>query len=91
VRRDDEGIRITNDSKYALSSAVSGASLDRVLTVDRRIPTGTVPDKGGFSFGPDSAFGDNRPSGPGREHGVGGLEGYLETQPLALPAVKTAS
>jgi aldehyde dehydrogenase (NAD+) len=91
VRQDDEGLRITNDSKFGLSGAVSSASLDRVLTVDRRIPTGTVPDKGGFSFGPDSPFGGIKQSGPGPEHGVGGLEGYLETQTLALPAVKTAS
>lgn len=83
---DDDAVRIANHSRYGLSGAVTGASLDRALGVASRIRTGTVSVNGGAWFGPDSPFGGYKQSGIGREHGVAGFEEYLETKTVGLPA-----
>jgi aldehyde dehydrogenase (NAD+) len=83
---EDDAVRIANNSRYGLSGSVSSTSLDRALSVARRIRTGTVSVNGGGWFGPDSPFGGYKESGLGREHGVEGFEEYLETKTLGLPA-----
>ena len=82
---DDDAVRIANNSRYGLSGAVNSASLDRALSVARRIRTGTVAVNGGQWFGPDSPFGGYRESGTGREHGIAGFEEYLETKTIGIP------
>src|SRR5262249_26556724 len=72
-------------SRYGLSGAVTSGSLDRALSVARRIRTGTIAVNGGQWFGPDSPFGGYKESGQGREHGVAGFEEYLETKTVGLP------
>ena len=83
---DDDAVRIANNSRYGLSGSVTSASLDRALSVARRIRTGTVSVNGGQWFGPDSPFGGYKESGTGREHGVQGFEEYLETKTIGLPS-----
>jgi aldehyde dehydrogenase (NAD+) len=83
---DDDAIRIANHTRYGLSGAVNGGSLERALGVARRLRTGTVAVNGGQWFGPDSPFGGYKESGSGREHGVQGFEEYLETKTIGLPA-----
>ena len=83
---DDDAVRIANNSRYGLSGAVNGGSLERALGVARRIRTGTIAVNGGQWFGPDSPFGGYKESGQGREHGLAGFEEYLETKTLGLPA-----
>jgi aldehyde dehydrogenase (NAD+) len=83
---DDDAVRIANNSRYGLSGGVTSASLERAMSVARRIRTGTVSVNGGGWFGPDSPFGGYKESGTGREHGVAGFEEYLETKTLGLPA-----
>jgi aldehyde dehydrogenase (NAD+) len=83
---DDDAVRIANNSRYGLSGSVNSASLDRALSVARRIRTGTMSVNGGQWFGPDSPFGGYKESGLGREHGVQGFEEYLETKTIGLPA-----
>jgi aldehyde dehydrogenase (NAD+) len=83
---DDDAVRIANDSKFGLSGAVFGGSLERALDVAKRIRTGTLGVNGGMWFGPDSPFGGYRESGLGREHGVAGFEEYLETKTIGIPA-----
>ncbi len=82
---DDDAVRIANNSRYGLSGAVNSGSLDRALSVARRIRTGTIAVNGGQWFGPDSPFGGYRESGTGREHGIAGFEEYLETKTIGLP------
>jgi aldehyde dehydrogenase (NAD+) len=82
---DEDAIRIANHSKYGLSGAVVGASLERAERIARRIRTGTISVNGGFWFGPDSPFGGYKQSGLGREHGLEGFEEYLETKTMGLP------
>jgi aldehyde dehydrogenase (NAD+) len=83
---DDDAVRIANNSIYGLSGAVSSASTSRALSVARRIRTGTVSVNGGMWIAPDAPFGGYRQSGNGREMGAEGLEEYLETKTLGIPA-----
>jgi len=85
-RDEDDAVRIANDSIYGLSGAVTSASEDHALAVARRLRTGPVGINGGIWFGPDAPFGGYKQSGVGREMGVEGFEGYLETKTVALPA-----
>jgi aldehyde dehydrogenase (NAD+) len=83
---DDDAVRIANNSRYGLSGAVNGGSLDRALAVASRLRTGTVAVNGGQWFGADSPFGGYKESGIGREHGIAGFEEYLELKTVGLPA-----
>jgi aldehyde dehydrogenase (NAD+) len=85
-RDDDDAVRIANNSRYGLSGAVNGGSLDRALAVAARLRTGTVAVNGGAWFGADSPFGGYKESGIGREHGIAGFEEYLELKTVGLPA-----
>jgi aldehyde dehydrogenase (NAD+) len=82
---DDDAVRIANNSKFGLSGAVNGSSLERSLGIARRIRAGTIAVNGGQYFGPDSPFGGYKQSGLGREHGMQGFEEYLETKTRGLP------
>ena len=83
---DDDAVKIANNSKFGLSGAVNGSSLERSLGIAKRIRAGTIAVNGGQYFGPDSPFGGYKQSGLGREHGMQGFEEYLETKTLGLPA-----
>jgi aldehyde dehydrogenase (NAD+)/betaine-aldehyde dehydrogenase len=81
---DDDAIRIANDSPYGLHGAVWSADSDRAFRVARSIRTGLVDINGG-PFNPLAPFGGVKQSGIGRECGVAGLEGFLETKSYQLP------
>jgi len=83
---DDDAVRIANNSRYGLSGAVAGGSLERSMSVARRIRTGTLAVNGGMWFGPDSPFGGYKQSGLGREHGLEGFEEYLQCKTIGYPA-----
>jgi acyl-CoA reductase-like NAD-dependent aldehyde dehydrogenase len=83
---DDDAVRIANDSIFGLSGAVYGGDNERAKNVARRLRTGTVSVNGGMYYAPDAPFGGFKQSGIGREMGVAGLEEYLETKTIAVPA-----
>ncbi len=83
---DDDAVRIANDSIYGLSGAVNSGSLERAVAVAKRIRTGTIAVNGAQWFHPSTPFGGYKQSGLGRENGLQGLEEYLETKIMALPA-----
>ena len=83
---DDDAVRIANDSQYGLGGAVYSGSLDRALSVARRIRTGMVSVNGGITYAPDLPFGGYKASGVGRQNGLAGFEQYLETKSVAWPA-----
>ncbi|MEY2396935.1 MAG: aldehyde dehydrogenase [Actinomycetota bacterium] len=85
-RNDDHAIEIANDSIFGLSGVVIGADDDRATAVARRIRSGTISINGGLYYGADAPFGGYKQSGIGREMGVAGMEEYLESKTLALPA-----
>jgi aldehyde dehydrogenase (NAD+) len=81
-----DAVRIANHSRYGLSGSVHAGSLERAMSVAKRIRTGTLSLNGGQWFGPDSPFGGYKESGIGREHGVAGFEEYLQTKTIGYPA-----
>jgi aldehyde dehydrogenase (NAD+) len=83
---DDDAVRIANNSAYGLSGAVSSGSLERSMSVARRIRTGTMGVNGGMWYAPDSPFGGYKSSGVGREHGLEGFEEYLHVKTIGTPA-----
>jgi aldehyde dehydrogenase (NAD+) len=82
---DDDAVRIANDSIYGLSGMVTSGSLDRGLSIARRIRTGTIGVNGGNWYAADSPFGGYKASGIGRQGGLEGMEQYLETKTIAFP------
>ncbi|GAC1337917.1 MAG: aldehyde dehydrogenase family protein [Candidatus Dormibacteria bacterium] len=82
---EDEAVAIANDSQYGLSGSVWSEDVEHALRVARRIRTGQVDINGG-AFNPAAPFGGYRQSGNGRELGRYGLEEFLETKAVQLPA-----
>lgn len=78
---DDEAVAIANDNPYGLSSYVQSGDLERAKRVGRRIRSGHV-ELNGARWDQSAPFGGYRMSGNGREHGVWGMEEYLETKAL---------
>jgi aldehyde dehydrogenase (NAD+) len=83
---DDDAVRIANQSSYGLSGAVSSGSLQRSLSVARRVRTGTMGVNGGIWYGADVPFGGFKDSGIGRQNGTAGFDQYLEMKSIAWPS-----
>jgi len=81
---EDDAVRIANGTPYGLHGAVWAGSNDRAASVARRLRTGLV-DLNGGPFNLLAPFGGFKQSGVGRECGVVGLEGFLETKSMQLP------
>jgi aldehyde dehydrogenase (NAD+) len=75
---EDEAIRIANDSKYGLHSAVLGTDLKRARRVAKQIRAGRVVING-MTDDPLAPWGGFKYSGFGREYGQYGAEAFLET------------
>jgi len=82
----DDAVRIANDSDYGLSGTVWGADVERCEAVAKRVRTGVVAINSGLIGDVKNPFGGFKRSGIGREMGREGLEDFLETQCLVLPA-----
>uniref|UniRef100_UPI0017AB30C5 aldehyde dehydrogenase family protein n=1 Tax=Ramlibacter sp. TaxID=1917967 RepID=UPI0017AB30C5 len=86
---EDDAVRIANDSIYGLGGTVWSADTARALAVARRLRTGQV-DINGARWNPKAPFGGWRQSGIGRENDVHGLQEYLQTRSVQLPATPAA-
>lgn len=80
---EDEAVALANATPYGLAAAVWSADRDRAVAVARRIRAGQVEVNGG-GFNPRAPFGGYKQSGNGREHGVFGLEEFLEVKSVQL-------
>ena len=80
---EDEAINIANDSEYGLAGYVQG-ELSHAQEVARKIRAGQITINGG-ARGTGAPFGGYKTSGNGREHGVHGMEDFLETKALIFP------
>lgn len=78
---EDDAVAIANDNPYGLSSYIQSSDLEHAKRVGRRIRAGHV-ELNGARWDQGAPFGGYRMSGNGREHGVWGLEEYLETKAL---------
>ena len=75
--KEEDAIRIANDSPYGLAGFVSSSNLDRARRVANRIRAGNVHiNNARVDFG--GCFGGYKQSGNGREWGEAGLAEFLE-------------
>jgi aldehyde dehydrogenase (NAD+) len=78
---EDEAIRIANDSKYGLHSAVLGTDLDRARRVASQLRAGRVVINT-MTDDPQAPWGGFKYSGVGREYGKYGIEAFLESKAI---------
>ena len=78
---EDEAIRIANDSKYGLHSAVIGTDLQRARRVASQLRAGRVVINN-MTDDPDAPWGGFKFSGVGREYGRYGIEAFLEPKAI---------
>jgi len=78
---DDEAIRIANDSKYGLHSAVMGTDLERARRVASQLRAGRVVINN-MTDDPQAPWGGFKYSGVGREYCKYGIEAFLEPKAI---------
>ena len=82
-KTENEAIDIANDSEFGLAGYVQG-ELSHAQEVGRKIRAGQITINGG-ARGTGAPFGGYKTSGNGREHGLHGMEDFLETKALIFP------
>jgi aldehyde dehydrogenase (NAD+) len=78
---EDEAIRIANDSKYGLHSAVLGTDIQRARRVASQLQAGRVVINN-MTDDPQAPWGGFKYSGVGREYGKYGIESFLEPKAI---------
>jgi betaine-aldehyde dehydrogenase len=82
--RDEDAVRIANDSEYGLHGGVFTSSPDRALDIAHRVRTGTFTVNG-YLVNFDAPFGGIKSSGIGREFALEGLLSYTEQKTVNFP------
>jgi succinate-semialdehyde dehydrogenase/glutarate-semialdehyde dehydrogenase len=83
---EQEAITRANATEYGLSSYVYTRDLARTIRLAEALEFGMVGVNTGLVSNPAAPFGGVKSSGFGREGGFEGIEEYLETTYVALPA-----
>jgi aldehyde dehydrogenase (NAD+) len=78
---EDEAIRIANDSKFGLHSAVLGTDIPRARRVASHLRAGRVVINN-MTDDPQAPWGGFKYSGVGREYGKYGIEAFLEPKAI---------
>jgi aldehyde dehydrogenase (NAD+) len=78
---EDEAIRIANDSKYGLHSAVLGTDIQRARRVASQLQAGRVVINN-MTDDPQAPWGGFKYSGVGREYGKYGIEAFFEPKAI---------
>jgi aldehyde dehydrogenase (NAD+) len=78
---EEDAIRIANDSKYGLHSAVLGTDLKRARRVASEIRAGRVVING-MTDDPQAPWGGFKYSGVGREYAGYGIQAFVETRAI---------
>jgi acyl-CoA reductase-like NAD-dependent aldehyde dehydrogenase len=81
----EDAIRRANATRFGLGASVWSRDVDAALGVARRIDAASVWINRHGGGGPEIPFGGMKDSGIGREHGLLGLQSYLEPQVLTVP------
>ncbi|HEY8765820.1 MAG TPA: aldehyde dehydrogenase family protein [Dehalococcoidia bacterium] len=84
----EEALQIANDTMYGLAAAVWTKDIDRAIKFAKSIKAGTVWINSYHAAGalgvPVMPFGGYKQSGIGRELGLEGMEGFLETKSVSI-------
>ncbi|BCS29659.1 aldehyde dehydrogenase family protein [Aspergillus puulaauensis] len=83
-KTEEEGITLANDTNYGLAGAISTSDVTRALRVASQIEAGTVGVNSGPMLSTETPFGGWKQSGYGRESGIHGLRGYLQTRSVMI-------
>lgn len=83
---EEDAVAQANDSPYGLSGSVWSADAERATAVARGLRTGTVGINSRKILDFGSPFGGLRESGMGRELGPEGIDSYLESTSILVPA-----
>ncbi|MGY2701094.1 MULTISPECIES: NAD-dependent succinate-semialdehyde dehydrogenase [unclassified Nocardioides] len=83
---EEDAVRLANDTEYGLASYVYTRDLARTIRMAESLEFGMVGINSGLISNPAAPFGGVKSSGFGREGGFEGIEEYLETTYVALPA-----
>jgi succinate-semialdehyde dehydrogenase/glutarate-semialdehyde dehydrogenase len=83
---EEEAVRKANDTEYGLASYVYTRDLARTIRLAESLEFGMVGVNTGLISNPAAPFGGVKASGFGREGGFEGIEEYLETTYVAIPA-----
>ncbi|MDH6242759.1 aldehyde dehydrogenase family protein [Mycobacterium sp. OTB74] len=83
---EDDAVRIANDSQYGLAGNVMAGTLERALSVAKRLRAGFIGLNGATGYGADVPFGGYKASGVGRQNGTAGFDQYTEIKSVAYPA-----
>jgi aldehyde dehydrogenase (NAD+) len=78
---EEDAIRIANDSKYGLHSAVLGTDLSRARRVASQVRAGRVVING-MTDDPQAPWGGFKYSGVGREYAGYGIQAFVETRAI---------
>ena len=82
---DDEAVRLANDSRYGLSSAIFSGSSGAAYRIAERLRTGGVRiNGGGTALDLEAPTTGWKASGLGTEHGVPGLTEYTIQKTVAF-------
>jgi len=83
---EDEAVTAANATEYGLVSYVWTRDLARTVRMSERLAFGMVGVNTGLVSNPAAPFGGVKASGFGREGGFEGIDEYLDTTYVALPA-----
>jgi succinate-semialdehyde dehydrogenase / glutarate-semialdehyde dehydrogenase len=83
---EEEVLSWANDTEHGLVAYVYTTNLARAFRVSEALETGMVGLNRGVVSNPAAPFGGVKQSGLGREGGTVGIEEFLETKYIALPA-----
>ncbi|TIC82260.1 NAD-dependent succinate-semialdehyde dehydrogenase [Nocardioides sp. GY 10113] len=83
---ESEAIAYANDTEYGLAAYAYTRDLARTLRLGEQLEYGMLGINTGLVSNPAAPFGGMKASGFGREGGFEGIEEYLETTYLAIPA-----
>ncbi len=86
----DDAISRANDTRMGLCASVWTKNLEKGAAIAARLEAGTVWVNHHLGSEPDVPFGGFKESGLGREHGVMGLQSYMEPQVINVPVAATA-
>ena len=83
---EEEAVERANATEYGLTAYVFTRDLSRTIRMAESLDFGMVGINSGLVSNPAAPFGGVKASGFGREGGFEGIEEYLETTYIALPA-----
>jgi acyl-CoA reductase-like NAD-dependent aldehyde dehydrogenase len=82
----EDAVRLANDTDFGLSGTIFSSDPERAYRVACRIRSGQI-GVNRLELIPSIPFGGFKQSGIGREGGLEGLEEYLETKAVFMPAI----